>query len=153
MKGTFRILLLLASALVLGLIAFLLMRITPPPYASVGSFEECVLAGYPVMESYPERCATPDGRVFVQQTTSQVPDESQHAAVHDGCSLSGCSGEICTEASEASNVVTTCIYKAQYACLRAATCERQTNGHCGWTNTPELRACIAGQASSSAQVQ
>lgn len=35
------------------------------PY--VTSFDECVRAGYPVMESYPRQCRTPDGRIFVEQ--------------------------------------------------------------------------------------
>src|SRR3989344_5333702 len=30
------------------------------------SFEECAAAGYPVMESYPRQCRTPDGRVLVE---------------------------------------------------------------------------------------
>jgi hypothetical protein len=33
---------------------------------SVTSFEECSAAGYPVMESYPSVCRTPDGRTFTQ---------------------------------------------------------------------------------------
>lgn len=31
------------------------------------SFEDCVRAGYPVMESYPRRCALPDGRVYTEE--------------------------------------------------------------------------------------
>ena len=34
---------------------------------SVSSFDECVRAGYPVMESFPRQCRTPDGRNFVEQ--------------------------------------------------------------------------------------
>lgn len=30
------------------------------------SFEDCVAAGYPVMESYPPQCATPGGRIFIE---------------------------------------------------------------------------------------
>lgn len=33
----------------------------------VSSFDECVRAGYPVMESFPRQCKTPDGRNFVEQ--------------------------------------------------------------------------------------
>ncbi len=33
---------------------------------TVLSFEECVAAGYPVMESYPRQCRTPDGRLYVE---------------------------------------------------------------------------------------
>ena len=33
----------------------------------IKSFEECAAAGYPIMETYPEQCRTPDGRVFVRE--------------------------------------------------------------------------------------
>ncbi len=33
--------------------------------ANINSFDECAAAGYPIMESYPEQCRTPDGRNFV----------------------------------------------------------------------------------------
>jgi hypothetical protein len=36
---------------------------------AVNSFDECAAAGYPIMESYPERCRTPDGRTFVRRIT------------------------------------------------------------------------------------
>ena len=35
--------------------------------AQINSFEECAVAGYPIMESYPEQCRTPDGRLFVRE--------------------------------------------------------------------------------------
>jgi hypothetical protein len=34
--------------------------------ASINSFDDCA-AKYPVMESYPERCMTSDGRSFTNQ--------------------------------------------------------------------------------------
>jgi hypothetical protein len=33
---------------------------------AVNSFDECVAAGYPVQESYPEQCKTPDNKTFVE---------------------------------------------------------------------------------------
>ncbi|MGB4076548.1 MAG: hypothetical protein WBK28_02490 [Minisyncoccia bacterium] len=39
------------------------------------SFEDCVLAGYPVMESYPEQCRTPEGMLFVRALP--LPEESE----------------------------------------------------------------------------
>ena len=33
---------------------------------SINSFEECVEAGYPVAESYPEQCFVPDGPSFTR---------------------------------------------------------------------------------------
>lgn len=41
--------------------------------ALVFSFEDCVSAGYPVMESYPEQCKTPDGRTFTKTAVSPNP--------------------------------------------------------------------------------
>lgn len=32
---------------------------------NVATYEECVDAGYPILESYPMQCKTPDGRTFV----------------------------------------------------------------------------------------
>ena len=37
----------------------------------VNSFEECVNANYPVMESYPRQCKGPDGRTFTEEMISQ----------------------------------------------------------------------------------
>lgn len=37
--------------------------------AAIMSFEACAAAGYPLMESHPRRCATPDGRVFAEEIT------------------------------------------------------------------------------------
>ncbi|MCB9818599.1 hypothetical protein H6788_00215 [Candidatus Nomurabacteria bacterium] len=34
---------------------------------SIRSFEDCLVAGLPVMESYPRQCRTPDGRTFAEE--------------------------------------------------------------------------------------
>lgn len=39
---------------------------------SVASFEECRKAGYPVMESYPRQCKTPDGRTFAEEIMPSI---------------------------------------------------------------------------------
>ncbi|MBP6860530.1 MAG: hypothetical protein KBC38_03160 [Candidatus Pacebacteria bacterium] len=41
----------------------------PPatPDADILSFADCAEAGYPVMESYPRQCRTPDGRTFAEE--------------------------------------------------------------------------------------
>ena len=36
------------------------------PSVSVSNFEECIAQGYPVLESYPRQCKTPDGKTFVE---------------------------------------------------------------------------------------
>ena len=40
--------------------------IRSPPADGIDSFEECAAAGYPIAESYPEQCFTPDGRSFTR---------------------------------------------------------------------------------------
>ena len=45
----------------------------PAPVAPVLSFEDCAAAGYPVMESYPRQCRTPDGRVYAEELPAPEP--------------------------------------------------------------------------------
>jgi eight-cysteine-cluster-containing protein len=54
------------------------------------------------------------------------------------CFKTGCSGQVCAD----EEVVTTCEYRTEYECYKAAKCERQANGKCGFTDTPELRRCL-----------
>ncbi len=56
------------------------------------------------------------------------------------CHPTGCSSQICSD----ENVITTCEYRAEYACYKSATCERQADGKCGWTMMGELRGCLEG---------
>lgn len=60
----------------------------------------------------------------------------------DECVKGGCSGTGCLEKSKADQLSTTCEWKEEYACYRTATCERQLNGRCGWTQTNELLSCL-----------
>jgi hypothetical protein len=59
--------------------------------------------------------------------------------VEPECHVGGCAGQVC---SDQEGVLTTCEWKDEYACYQGATCERQTDGTCGWTDTPELDACL-----------
>lgn len=56
-----------------------------------------------------------------------------------GCHIEGCSGQLCTDQE---GVNTTCEYLTEYACYGNAVCDRQSNGLCGWTQTPELMECL-----------
>jgi hypothetical protein len=58
----------------------------------------------------------------------------------NGCFVGGCSGQVC---SDQEGVISTCEWREEYACYRDATCERQSDGQCGWTETPELLTCLA----------
>lgn len=54
------------------------------------------------------------------------------------CKKTGCSGQVCSD----QDVITTCEYRSEYDCYKKAACERQRNGECGFTQTPELAACL-----------
>lgn len=47
-------------------------RTVENPSPTVLSFENCVKAGYPVMESYPRQCRTPDGRIYAEETAEKI---------------------------------------------------------------------------------
>jgi hypothetical protein len=57
------------------------------------------------------------------------------------CFKTGCSNQVCAD----ENVITTCEWRQEYACYQKATCERQADGKCGFTRTPELTACLKGK--------
>jgi len=42
------------------------------PVITVADFDECAAQGYPVMESYPRQCRTPDGRIFVEDIGNEL---------------------------------------------------------------------------------
>jgi hypothetical protein len=50
---------------------------------SVMSFEDCRLAGYAVMESFPRQCRTPDGRNFIEGTTSDNSETNSGWAIQN----------------------------------------------------------------------
>lgn len=54
------------------------------------------------------------------------------------CIKTGCSGQVCSD----EDVITTCEFRPEYECYQKAKCERQANGQCGFTDTPELRRCL-----------
>jgi hypothetical protein len=54
------------------------------------------------------------------------------------CFKTGCSSQVCSD----EEVITTCEWRTEYECYKTARCERQSNGKCGFTDTPELRRCL-----------
>lgn len=101
----------------------------------ITNFEECAAAGYPVEESFPRRCRTPEGQVYEEARNAE-----EGPRVTGGCYVGGCSSQICSEEPDA---VSTCEYRPEYACYRTATCGRQTDGSCGWIETEELNLCLS----------
>lgn len=64
------------------------------------------------------------------------------------CVVSGCSGQLCVE--EGDEGITTCEYRAEYACYKTATCARQQDGNCGWNQTAALDACLKDPSGAQA---
>ena len=132
----------------LAVVAIVLLKVTPriQPLALtpvISNFEECAQAGNPVMESYPRQCRTQDGRVFMEEVPVDTATSSDYVSMDNGCAIAGCSGQLCVSADEAATIITTCEYKAEYACYERAACEPQANGQCAWTLTAELKQCLA----------
>ncbi|HVJ92369.1 MAG TPA: hypothetical protein VM580_21360 [Labilithrix sp.] len=61
------------------------------------------------------------------------------------CIKTGCSSHICSDQP----VVTTCIFRPEYACYADATCERQADGQCGFTQTETLTSCLASHSDTN----
>ena len=54
-----------------------LQKIRGPIEANIESFEDCIAAGNPAMESYPRQCRTSDGKNFVEQIDTNLNSEIQ----------------------------------------------------------------------------
>jgi eight-cysteine-cluster-containing protein len=98
----------------------------------IQTFEGCAKAGYPILESYPRQCRTPDGRAFIEilQPTEPAPADpiEPSPAPGDGfcgrstkgtcltdadCGKGGCSGQVC-QSRKQEPVITTCEYRDCY---------------------------------------
>lgn len=60
-----------------GIFALIVVGFLVAKYAinrPITSYEDCVKAGYPILESYPEQCKTPDGKTFTREISAdQAP--------------------------------------------------------------------------------
>ena len=61
---------------IFGVIATYLLVVRPSfifkPAKTLNSFEECIGAGYLILESYPRQCKTPDGRTFIEDIGNEL---------------------------------------------------------------------------------
>ncbi len=68
-------------------------------------------------------------------------ETSVECHVDSDCATGGCSGEVCGPKISVSNVVSTCMYRPEYSCLKYTSC-RCIEGRCQWELTPEYKACL-----------
>jgi hypothetical protein len=122
------------------------------------TFFECVERGYQVSEEVPRRCTTPEGISFTEGDQAPVASEEEPVVETptstppqsvSACVVGGCSSQLCVE--EGDPGMSTCEYRAEYACYRSAVCERQESGLCGWSETPELTACLLNPSDLSTE--
>lgn len=57
------------------------------------------------------------------------------------CGVGGCSGEVCTTLEKAEEIITPCIWRPEYGCLKLTSC-RCTKGNCNWEENQAYRECI-----------
>jgi len=108
---------------------------------------------FKAMMEFPKPATAEGVLVFQKDNPSGLPehDDQLRIAVKfgasggvtaDGCRRTGCSGQLCAD----EDMVSTCEYRAEYACYKDAACERQANGKCGWTPSGALTACLQANA-------
>lgn len=76
----------------------------------------------------------PKSPAFINRPQDEIPKPAEKKE----CVVTGCSGQVCADGER----TTTCEYREQFACYKSATCERQANGTCGWTQTDQLSLCL-----------
>lgn len=86
--------------------------------------------------------ASPPSQEYATSSPSTFPPPAPPAQKQKKCVATGCSGEICADAADPPRA-SLCLYKDEYACYKTAVCAVQADGACGWTKTPELKACIS----------
>ena len=71
-----------------------------------------------------------------------IPTQDPQPSTGEACVVGGCNGELCQDVDE-EPLASICIFRPEYVCYKSASCERQVDGKCGWTQTGELEACLA----------
>ncbi len=93
-----------------------------PVDTSIDSFEKCVSAGYPVMESYPRQCRA-NSQTFTEKISSNPGDNQNNSdyygtstleacSIDTDCQALGCNGEICG-AKNSDYGVSDCLFPSQ----------------------------------------
>lgn len=80
----------------------------------------------------------PDGTIYLSDDNAGAIYRLKYTEPQVSCIKTGCSSQLCSDRP----LTTTCEFKPEYACYRAAICERQADGKCGFRQTAELSACL-----------
>lgn len=99
--------------------------------ADVDSFDECVAAGNPVLESYPRQCRTADGETFTETVEEGFEAMNQNLCESSGGNWNTCSNKCSLNAQGKTGVACTmqceqlceCGGIAGYGCPRGYSCK------------------------------
>lgn len=70
-----------------------------------------------------------------------TPQKGRECSKDSDCATGGCSGEICTTRENATKVISICVYKDWYECLKLTTCGC-VNGVCTWKPNDAFERCL-----------
>lgn len=73
--------------------------------------------------------------------TPPEPPQAAQCSTDSECATGGCSGQVCTTANEASDIITTCEYREEYGCLKLTSCGC-VEGRCAWRENSEYSKCL-----------
>lgn len=65
------------GVLVIGIFGYLLFNTVKKTPLSTYDFDSCMKAGYPIQESYPAVCTTPEGKTFTQEVSTPKDSSSE----------------------------------------------------------------------------
>ncbi len=75
--NTKKILIYILGVIIIALIVWLVSTYsTHAPQNDITNFDECAAAGNPIMESYPARCMTKDGKSFTQDIGNEMEKQN-----------------------------------------------------------------------------
>ena len=103
-----------------------------PLLISNESLERIMALGWKV-EKYSFR----KGSLYIQIS----PERGNECKSDLDCATGGCSGEVCAPKKVAREIVTPCVYREWYSCLRLTSCGCY-NGLCTWKPNPEFEKCL-----------
>ena len=82
MKKT--LLVVLGAVILAGVLTILITKGGDNAVAEINSFEDCVAAGNPVMESFPRQCRTEDGQLFAEEVEGDQTGTSSQSVTISG---------------------------------------------------------------------
>lgn len=71
----------------------------------------------------------------------EIIEKNMECAKDSDCGTGGCSGQVCTTAERAKEIITTCEMRAEYGCLRLTTCGC-VEGKCQWRKNSAYIDCM-----------